>query len=44
MADYKDFTMQVGNKEIFELLWSNLIDEDLHTSWFENKVKELEKN
>ena len=42
MADYKDFILKVGDEDIFKLLWSNLIDEDLHTAWFANKVKELE--
>jgi len=44
MRDYKDFILHVGEeKDLFNLLWSNLIDEDLHTAWFSNKVKELEK-
>ena len=44
MKDYKDLILHVGEDEdLFNLLWSNLIDEDLHTAWFSNKVKELEK-
>jgi len=44
MADYKDFILRSGsNSDLFDLLWSNLIDEDLHAAWFTNKVKELEK-
>ncbi len=44
MADYKDFILKSGSsKELFDLLWSNLIDEDLHTAWFANKLKELEE-
>jgi len=26
------------------MLWGHLIDEDLHTAWFANKMKELEEN
>lgn len=44
MKDYKDFILQSGNDvNLFALLWSNLVDEDLHTSWFASKVGELEK-
>lgn len=43
MSDYKDFIMRVGHdEELFDLLWANLIDEDLHTSWFASKVEEME--
>ncbi len=43
MKMYKDFIMGVGSdEELFELLWGNLIDEDLHAVWFTNKLKELE--
>ncbi|MBS4030590.1 MAG: ferritin-like domain-containing protein [Clostridiales bacterium] len=43
MKDYKDFILEAGPDEhLFELLWSNLIDEDLHTAWFTNKLKEIE--
>lgn len=35
MKDYRDFILQaVDRPELYELLWSNLIDEDLHTAWF----------
>ncbi len=45
MTDYKDFISRVGkDSELFGLLWSNLIDEDFHTSWFSSKVQELENN
>ncbi len=44
MEDYKKFILKVNDPQLFDLLWSNLIDEDLHTSWFTNKVKELIKN
>lgn len=44
MKDYKDFILRVGkDDELFEMLWDHLIDEDLHTAWFTNKVKEFEK-
>lgn len=43
MSDYKDFILQTGHDEkLFDILWSNLIDEDFHTSWFSSKVKELQ--
>lgn len=43
MKDYRDFILLAGDDEgLSELLWSNLVDEDLHTAWFANKVKELE--
>ncbi|NLZ93785.1 MAG: ferritin-like domain-containing protein [Firmicutes bacterium] len=42
MKDYKDFLLRVGqDEELFNILWDNLIDEDLHTAWFANKVAEL---
>ncbi|MCR3921962.1 MAG: ferritin-like domain-containing protein [Firmicutes bacterium] len=44
MKDYKDFLLRVGeDEELFEILWDNLIDEDLHTAWFSNKVQELQQ-
>ena len=43
MSDYKDFILQIGEDyELFNLLWSHLIDEDFHTSWFHSKVQEIE--
>ena len=44
MKDYKDFILKTGHDEqLFEMLWSNLIDEDFHTAWFANKLVEYEK-
>jgi bacterioferritin len=44
MEDYKGLISKIdGNSKLCDLLWSNLIDEDLHTSWFAGKVKELEQ-
>jgi len=43
MSDYKDLIMKIKEDDLFTLLWSNLIDEDLHTSWFSSKMHELEK-
>ncbi|BCV22641.1 ferritin-like domain-containing protein [Moorella sp. Hama-1] len=43
MADYKGLILKVGEKPLFDLLWSHLIDEDLHTAWFTNKLKELDR-
>ncbi len=43
MTDYKQFLLEAGGEEeLFDILWSNLIDEDLHTAWFANKLRELE--
>lgn len=43
MSDYKDFILKTGKDiGLFNLLWSNLIDEDFHVSWFSKKVQELE--
>lgn len=45
MADYKGLISKLGNDQVLvDLLWSHLIDEDLHASWFDRKVQELEKN
>jgi len=41
IADYQDLVLKVSDKDLFNLLWSNLIDEDLHTAWFARKVEEL---
>jgi bacterioferritin len=44
MSDYKDFILKGGkDQDLFDLLWDHLIDEDLHTAWFSNKVRELEQ-
>ncbi|MBE3572192.1 MAG: ferritin-like domain-containing protein [Moorella humiferrea] len=43
MADYKRLILKVAEKPLFDLLWSHLIDEDLHTAWFSNKLKELDR-
>ena len=43
MQEYKGFILTTGpDQHLFELLWGNLIDEDLHTAWFTNKLKEIE--
>jgi len=43
MTDYKDLILRVGKDyDLFNMLWSNLIDEDLHTAWFASKIQELE--
>ena len=44
MKDYKDFIIKAGHDEhLFDLLWSNLLDEDFHTAWFVNKLREYER-
>jgi len=42
MADYKKLILNVGEEHLSELLWSHLIDEDLHAAWFSHKLRELE--
>ncbi|MDI6710529.1 MAG: hypothetical protein QMC81_09305 [Thermoanaerobacterales bacterium] len=39
MKDYKDLFVRVGNEHLFDTLWDNLIDEDLHTAWLANKLR-----
>jgi len=41
MSDYKQLIAQVDDADLLETLWSNLIDEDLHTAWMLNKAKQL---
>ncbi|MBM7624068.1 demethoxyubiquinone hydroxylase family protein [Sporohalobacter salinus] len=44
MKDYKNFIARVkDDSDLYELLWSNSIDEDLHAGWFVKKIKEIEK-
>lgn len=43
MKDYKNFILMSGGwPDLFEQLWSHLLDEDFHTAWFVNKLKEYE--
>jgi bacterioferritin len=44
MKDYKDLILRVSDQHISKILWDNLIDEDLHTAWFANKLKEFESS
>lgn len=42
MKDYKDLIRKVpGDEKLLQTLWDNLMDEDLHTAWFANKLKQL---
>lgn len=43
MQDYRNLIMRVNDESLFDLLWDNLIDEDLHTAWFANRLKELSR-
>ncbi|MDK2799392.1 MAG: hypothetical protein PWP27_2445 [Clostridiales bacterium] len=46
MKDYKELIHSVKGKydnEVVKILQSNLIDEDLHAAWFNNKLLELKK-
>ncbi|MFW5998993.1 MAG: ferritin-like domain-containing protein [Halanaerobiaceae bacterium] len=43
MKDYKKFIKNVSksSKGLADVLWANLIDEDLHTAWFNSKIKQI---
>ncbi len=41
MREYRDLILKVGDPDLLHLLRSNLIDEDLHTAWFADTVREL---
>lgn len=44
MQDYKKFISQIDDQALSKLLWSNLIDEDLHASWFASKIDQLRQD
>jgi len=46
ITDYKDLIKQVkdSNQELAALLWSHLVDEDLHAAWFARKAQKLREN
>lgn len=39
MADYKALIIKMGEEDLFNLFWAHLIEEDLHTAWFANKME-----
>lgn len=41
MEDYKNLIIRVGREDVFETLWNNLLEEDMHTAWMHNKMEEL---
>jgi len=43
MKDYRNFILKIHPtyKELAHILYSNLIDEDLHIAWFTKKLKKL---
>lgn len=41
ISDYKALIRQVGNDDIREILWSNMIDEELHTSWMNTELVKM---
>ena len=46
MKDYKELIHSLdrnNDKEIIQILQSNLIDEDLHAAWFANKLTEIKQ-
>jgi len=44
MKDYENFILKVSDDDkLQEMLWGNLIDENFHTAWFTNKLREYEK-
>jgi bacterioferritin len=40
-TDYKKLIDEVTDKELLQTLWSNLVDEDLHTAWMLDKINYL---
>lgn len=41
MADYKSLILKVGEEGLFNLFWAHLVEEDLHTAWFSNKMEQM---
>lgn len=41
ISDYKNMLKQVDNPAIREVLWSNMIDEELHTAWMAGYIRRL---
>ncbi len=41
--DYRAFIDEVDDDHLRELLWSNFIDEDLHTSWMISQVQLMDR-
>jgi len=41
IADYKKMLEQVVDPAVREVLWSNLIDEELHTAWMTRYVRQM---
>lgn len=41
IADYKKAIKQVDDPAIREVLWSNMIDEELHTAWMSRHIRRM---
>ncbi|GAB6136897.1 ferritin-like domain-containing protein [Halanaerobaculum tunisiense] len=41
IKDYRKLIQQTNSQQLKEVLWSNLIEEDLHHSWFAHQRQEL---
>lgn len=41
MSDYRAMIREVDNWELTQTLWNNLIEEDLHCSWFKIRQEQL---
>lgn len=39
MEDYQKLISKCENDKILNILWSNYLDESLHTEWFKNRVE-----
>lgn len=44
MSDYREMIKQVDNWELVQTLWNNLIEEDLHCSWFKVRREKFKDN
>ena len=40
-TDYKKFIDELSDKKLLNTLWSNLVDEDLHTAWMKEQIRFL---
>jgi len=40
ITDYRDLIEKVREPEIRDLLWNNMIDEELHTSWMQDALED----
>lgn len=44
ICDYREMIKKIDNWELAQTLWSNLIEEDLHCSWFKMRREKFKAN